>query len=201
MGANRGVLEVQATFTDFSPKTLRFTQTTPATVDAGGSVAPAAGGLNFFIQATQGVMIRNNTNMPWGGFTLDLRERAGSYLPSTEGSADGEHPSFAHFHDDGLAVDRLMIHNEFNSHSILMVNNRYPNDFVAPNTSWTFRQARIHEIERVNDPTLGTPLIREFDLILRPSPVPEPGGLALMAVGILGMGIAYSWRRRKPATA
>jgi hypothetical protein len=169
--------------------TIVFTQLKPSSRSAGGRAgnpdkpdddtgAGAAFGLNFNLTAT----ITNMQPVSWSGFKAKLIDLEPA-IPRT-GTAD--HPPESHFHFLGKMNDPYL------SNPLKYVAGingglsfELGNGEVPPGKDLTF-QAKIHDI-------VYKDVERGFELVLTPTPVPEPSSLVLIATG--GAFLAACGRR------
>ena len=172
---------------------INFKQVTVAQKNAGGKQdetgSGPSGGLFFRLEEE----ITNGTEDVWTSFSEELEDKK----PFKEEDFGTEtHPAMPHFHTALLRPQNVtplkltkpgqMAHG---TNSILFgdgkVNPKEKLKIIANGQG----NLRIHEIE-----IKGEPNKREFNLIETPNPVPEPGTLALMGSGLIGM-FGFSRRR------
>lgn len=204
--ANRttiGKLTDNSAHDDFSPEVLTFTQIGQAPNDT------VTNGLRLLFETN----IINATLTPWAAFKMTLVDLD---LSRFAGLADTAHPPEAHFHTQngatyspfagfvapgatgGGCAARVARDVACN----MLVTDGFNN--VGPLEAFSVRNLLLHEREFSVADFMGEGLNgdprRNFQLILQPLAVPEPGAFALTALGLLLMGI-QRWRRGDSETA
>jgi hypothetical protein len=194
-------------FADFSavggqaPIVLTFTENDVSNANVGGSAGLGGSGLNFRLFN----IIFNNTGVDWSGFRELLSDQdqileAGDLSPAppptfTQSTA---HPAIAHFHNrPNTATDfNITLSPPWSLATNIEPKNdlflTQPPNVLNGNGGELNFDVRIHDI-------LAQSYKRSFTLTESPSPVPEPAGLTLFGLGMIGLA-ACAWRRRTGAS-
>ncbi len=162
---------------------------------------------NFGLRLTLNEAIFNSTGVTWGGFRMDLQDFHGfgnlhkigddPTVPNWNEFVSATHTGFAHFHGDfggnlsgkvfAPPFEDMDPDKDLNGQKLLVLGNgSFPSG-----TSSLWGGFGIHQIEEFEH--FGRFGGRSF--VLTETPVPEPGSLALLGVGILGL--IFCCRRRR----
>jgi len=185
-----GTLSITANFTSNAPLTIEFMQINTTNVTNFGT---SSAGLRLALTSA----ISNNTpNSPWAGFTYTLQDNTD--LTNVNVGNTGTHDANAHFHpqvttpsgNNTYSVTDFSVTSDVDNTNFIGLGNGTLNPGDEP---FGLSNALIHERNYLDNS--GNPVLRSFDLILTPTPVPEPATLILAGIGALSI-VGFAWARR-----
>ncbi len=189
-----GTLTIDASFSSDAPIVINFQQTgTPSSISAASN-----SGLRLAL-STLIASLSGTQTTPWVGFTYTLEDMT-NFPPNFNMGTQTAHLGIAHFHPQVITQSGL---NTYSVSAFSVTSGEDNEGFIGlgngeldPGGEFTLSNALIHE-RNYQDMNMN-PILRNFDLILTPTPsgVPEPATLTLASISALIMA-GFTWRKRQ----